>query len=140
MLPGVHGDRWKARAQARLPPIGDVVERNLAITAAYAGWYLRGHTLFKWAGMAAFASHHVGMAFRSAALRAIIPDLDRIREVNNLIYDDIGWAHLAYQTGGIAAIEEALRPETARERRAGRPAGNIMLEAFRSIERGRRQI
>src|SRR5712692_8061018 len=133
-------ERWKALAQARLPPVGDVVERNRAITAEYAGWYLRRHELFKWAGMAAFASHHVGMAFRSAALRAIIPDLERIRHINNLIYADIGWAHLAYETEGIAAIEEALGPKATPRRRSGRPAKSIMLEAFRSIERGRRQI
>ena len=133
-------ERWQARAEARLPRRADRVGRNAAITAEYARWYLRRQELFKWAGMAAFASHHVGMAFRSTALRMLIPDLDRIRKINNLIYRDIGWAHLAYETEGIAAIEEALRPNPPRPTRAPRAAPPIMLEAFRAIERGRRQI
>ena len=55
-------EEWKAVAESRLPPREDVVQRNRAITAHYARLYLDHHDIFKWAGMAAFASNQVGVA------------------------------------------------------------------------------
>lgn len=53
---------WIAMLEERLPGEVQAVERNLAITSAYASWYLEKPELFKWAGMAAFASRQVGLA------------------------------------------------------------------------------
>ncbi len=61
-------DEWKAVAESLLPPCDKVVERNRAITAHYAHLYLEHHELFKWAGMAAFASSQVGVALAFAEL------------------------------------------------------------------------
>ena len=55
-------DTWEAIAESFLPPCKEVVQRNRAITAQYAQFYLKHHELFKWAGMAAFASSQVGVA------------------------------------------------------------------------------
>ncbi len=52
---------WQRKAEAKLPPEHDVVARNEAITGTYARWYT-AQPLFKWAGMAAFSSHRVGLA------------------------------------------------------------------------------
>ena len=61
-------DEWKSIAESLLPPCDEVVERNRAITAHYAHLYLEHHELFKWAGMAAFASSQVGVALAFAEL------------------------------------------------------------------------
>ena len=55
-------EEWKAAAESKLPPREEIVQRNRAITAHYARLYLDHHELFKWAGMAAFASSQVGVA------------------------------------------------------------------------------
>src|SRR5580765_2317043 len=83
---------WRAAAEAELCPSGDPVERNAAITARYARWYLSTPTLFKWAGMAAFASHQVGIAIRlDEDFAGSIPDLDLIRETNDKVFADVAW-------------------------------------------------
>ncbi|MCF8382004.1 MAG: hypothetical protein K9G39_00175 [Chlorobium sp.] len=53
---------WSAMLEERLPVEAQAVARNLAITSGYATWYLEKPELFKWAGMAAFASRQVGLA------------------------------------------------------------------------------
>lgn len=55
-------DAWSAMLEERLPGEAQAVARNLAITSSYASWYLQKPELFKWAGMAAFASRQVGLA------------------------------------------------------------------------------
>jgi len=45
-----------------------IVESNLAITAKYAAWYLQKPELFKWSGMASFASRQVGLALAFSEL------------------------------------------------------------------------
>ncbi len=55
-------EEWIDRLESGLPPKERIVERNTAITAQYAAWYLQKPQLFKWAGMAAFASRQVGIA------------------------------------------------------------------------------
>src|SRR6266702_4258465 len=104
---------WQNRAQQGLPPPTAVLERNVAITAVYARLYLEHPAIFKWAGMAAFASHRVGMALVPYAFETVdeevtgiadahghpsgkeglFQDLNLIRTVNNNIYNDIAWAH-----------------------------------------------
>lgn len=139
--------------QDSLPPEDSVIERNRAITAQYARWYLVSPELLKWAGVAAFASHRVGFALLPYKLivkdgkaisvadtfddsvdkHVLLRDLDLIRQTNNLVFADIGWAHLAYLSpdGGIEVIEAAAQDD------AVAPA---LLEGFREIEIGRQLL
>src|SRR5207245_284178 len=111
--------------------------RNAAITATYAGWYLRNRSLFKWAGMAAFASHQVGVALGIDRITGnVVPDLDIVRETNNLVYDDIAWAHLAYEAGRSLAVEEALAAAAPKVR----TRYSLLLNGFRLIDEGRDRI
>jgi hypothetical protein len=55
-------EQWRDLLELKLPPRGEYILRNRAITALYAHWYLHRPALFKWAGMAAFASEQVGIA------------------------------------------------------------------------------
>jgi hypothetical protein len=142
---------WRRELDARLPPEREVRERNAAITATYASWYRRHPSLFKWAGVAAFASRQVGLAlapFRSTEILdelkdellerlgierhddlALSHELDLIRQTNNLVFADIGWAHAAFiEGGGLAAVEAGL---------ASQSRHGLMLEGFREIESGR---
>ena len=61
-------DEWKREVESGLPPQERFVERNRAITSHYARLYLANRGLFKWAGMAAFASNQVGMALALSEL------------------------------------------------------------------------
>jgi len=61
-------EEWKKQLEEKLPPKSDLVQRNRAITAHYASWYLENQHLFKWAGMAAFASNQVGVALAFSEL------------------------------------------------------------------------
>ncbi|WP_076791090.1 hypothetical protein [Chlorobium sp. KB01] len=55
-------EEWIELLEHRLPPLDRIADRNRAITAHYARWYLEKPELFKWSGMAAFASRQVGVA------------------------------------------------------------------------------
>ncbi len=55
-------EEWKTAAESLLPSSERIVERNRAITAHYARLYLEHRDIYKWAGMAAFASSQVGVA------------------------------------------------------------------------------
>lgn len=61
-------EEWIRELESRLPPRERIVERNIAITAQYAAWYLQKPELFKWSGMAAFASRQVGIALAFSEL------------------------------------------------------------------------
>lgn len=152
---GEHGldsiTAWKARAEALLTEQPCVFRRNQQITALYAALYLRRPQVFKWAGMAAAASHHVRMALWPLRLgadrdgrvdlpRAVgswqglhLDDVDRLRRTNNGIFDDIFWVHAAYD--GDPRRLERLRPLLeADDRYRG------MVTAFDEIEAGRRRV
>ena len=104
---------WKALAEGLLTNQSCVFHRNLEISSRYA-WIYKLMPACKWAGMAAFASHHVRLAllpFRLDTDRAgyadirhsrdrhrplLIEDVNTIRATNNAIFDDIFWVHLAY--------------------------------------------
>ena len=104
---------------AQLPPEEQAIDRNHAITSTYAKIYLQNPTIFKWAGMAAFASHHVGIAMlpykikgfqiedlnTSCKTKSLIADLNLIRHLNTMIYDDIAWVHEAYTTLGLDGLK-----------------------------------
>ena len=53
---------WKALAEGLLTNQSCVFHRNLEISSRYAWIHARLPACFKWAGMAAFASHHVRLA------------------------------------------------------------------------------
>ncbi len=55
-------EEWKAAAESGLPSRERIIQRNRAITAHYARLYVEHQDIFKWAGMAAFASNQVGVA------------------------------------------------------------------------------
>ncbi len=138
---------WRRLVDDALKQTPCVYHRNLEISSLYAWLYLRHPKLFKWAGMAAFASHHARVALRPLALhkneagavpiheareRFGMTHIDRVRQVNNAIFEDIFWAHLAYD-----GTEEGFARTAAMLKDA--PHGMGMLEGFAVIEEGRRQ-
>jgi hypothetical protein len=139
---------WKALAEGLLTDQACVFHRNLEISSRYAWIYTRLPACFKWAGMAAFASYHVRLAllpFRLDVDRTgfvdipyslhrhrplLIEDVDTIRAINNGIFDDIFWAHLAYD-----ACEDGM--DRLRALLAGERHYAAVLAGFEAIERGR---
>lgn len=150
-------EAWHDHLEQQLPPISAFVARNRRVTSFYARWYLQEPWLFKWSGMAAFASDQVGLALAIAeVLRAprdllvanaapstqrglldvgrdlysqlftlalfipvtlhsslsrqlLLNDLDLLKQGNDAIFADIGWAHAAYAQGGLREIEANVR-------------------------------
>lgn len=138
---------WRAAADALLSPPCCAFHRNMEISSRYAWLHAQQPTSFKWAGMAAIASHHVRLVlfpFRLDADRSGYVDLPRslsrrrlltqdantMREVNNAIYDDIFWVHLAYLAAddGIEGLRRLLGPHVEHAE---------LLAAFETIDRGR---
>ena len=95
-----------------LPPEEQVIKRNRTITTYYAQLYQREPLLYKWAGMAAFASFHIGEKLQfwnweeygiqpfsvacNKKSRSIEDDFQIIRVINNKIFAEIGWEHPAF--------------------------------------------
>ena len=124
--------------------------RNMEITSQYAWLYNLQPARFKWAAMAAFASHHVRLALFPLRLdtdgtgyvdiphslgrrRLLTTDVDTIRATNNAIFNDIFWVHLAYGTAedGIERLRALLRPELHYA---------PVLAGFETIDNGRRVL
>jgi hypothetical protein len=142
---------WKALADGLLTDQPCVFHRNLEISSRYAWIYKFGPAYLKWAGMAAFASHHVRLALfplrldrdrggyvdipHSLGRRKLLlmTDVNRIRETNNAIFDDIFWVHLAYATAddGIECLRGLLRADSHYA---------VVLAGFEAIDRGRRVV
>ena len=142
---------WKALADGLLTDQSCVFHRNLEISSRYAWIYKSLSAYVKWAGMAAFASHHVRLALfplrldrdrtgyvdipHSLGRRKVllITDVNKIRKTNNAIFDDIFWVHLAYATAkdGIECLRGLLRAE-----RHYAP----VLAGFEAIDGGRRVL
>ena len=142
---------WKTLVDGLLTDQPCVFHRNLEISSRYAWIYKLLPDCFKWAGMAAFASHHVRLALfpfrldtdrggyvdiprslgRQKAL--LLTDVDTIRSTNNAIFDDIFWVHLAYGTAedGIERLRTLLGPE---------PHYAAVLAGFEAIDRGHRVL
>jgi hypothetical protein len=121
------------------------------ISSRYAWIYKVQPACFKWAAMAAIASHHVRLALfpfrldtdrtgyvdiphsltRQRAL--LLSDVNTIRATNNAIFADIFWAHLAYSTAddGLERLRALLAPE---------PHYRPVLAGFEAIDRGRRVL
>ena len=142
---------WKALVDGLLTDQSCVFHRNLEISSRYAWIYKFLPAYFKWAGMAAFASHHVRLAlfpFRLDTDRTgyvdiphslgrrkalLLEDVNTIRATNNAIFDDIFWVHLAYGTAedGIERLRALLGPE---------PHYAPVLSGFEAIDQGRRVL
>ena len=130
--------------QPKLPAPSRVLARNRAITAQYAQLYKAHPSLFKWAGMAAFASFHVGarlalwdweasgaQASESGGdeARRFARDFQVIRIINNEIWARLGREHLAFVALDYSAFREW---QAAEERHA------LVVEAFAELDAARR--
>jgi hypothetical protein len=142
---------WKAAADDLLTNQCCAFHRNMEISARYAWMYKVQPACFKWAAMAAFASHHVRLALFPLRLDAdgsgyvdiphsvgrpkllLLEDVNTIRATNNAIFDDIFWVHLAYVTAedGFECVRALLRAE-----RDYAP----VLSGFEAIDQGRRVL
>lgn len=142
-------EEWRLAVESELPAPERYADRNRVITARYAGWYLEHPQIFKWAGMASFASRQVGLAILAAELMTaperseadalllslhrfgadwlLLADFEEIRQGNNNIYRDIAWAHAAYIDGGMEELS-ACASETDDAK---------LLAGFGLIDRGR---
>jgi hypothetical protein len=95
-----------------LPTEENVIARNRTITTYYAQLYKSEPALYKWAGMAAFASFHIGEKLKMwnwkksgiktisqtcrKKNRTLEDDFQVIRILNNKIFSEVGAAHLAF--------------------------------------------
>ena len=142
---------WKSLADSFLTDQACAFHRNVEISSRYAWMYRLLPSCFKWAGMAAIASHHVRLALFPLRLDTdrtgyvniprslgrqkwlLMEDVNTIRETNNGIFDDIFWAHLAY-----VSAEDGI----GRLRRLLQGYGNRVpvLAGFEAIDRGRRVL
>jgi len=142
---------WRAVADGLLSDPCCAFHRNVEISSRYACIYQLQPACFKWAAMAAIASHHVRLVLfplrldtdrtgfvdipHSLARRKLLltADVNTIRATNNAIFDDIFWAHLAYVTadGGIERLRALLQAEQNYA---------PVLAGFEAIDRGRRVL
>ncbi len=142
---------WKAVSDSLLSAQCCAFHRNMEISSRYAWIYRLQPACFKWATMAAIASHHVRLALfplrldtdrsgylditRSLGRRKMLltEDVNTIRATNNAIFDDIFWVHLAYVTAedGIERLRALLQAE-----RHYAP----ILSGFEAIDQGRRVL
>lgn len=116
-------EQYKNQFESRLPSKRNVLSRNKAISAVYAQLYLDHPDIFKWAGMAAFASNHIGLGLVPYHLRGfklldlssscrkqgLVNDFNLLRHINNRIYEDIAWTHQAYLDGGIELLSDIMK-------------------------------
>ncbi len=142
---------WKALADDLLTDQACAFHRNLEISSRYAWIYKFLPAYLKWAGMAAFASHHVRLAlfpFRLDSDRTgyvdiphslrrqkalLLTDVNTIRETNSAIFDDIFWVHLAYGVAedGLECLRKLLEADTHYA---------PVLAGFEAIDHGRRVL
>lgn len=107
-----------------LPAEEDVINRNRTITQYYAKLYKSEPKLYKWAGMAAFASFHVGEKLKlwnwkrigiksfpdacSKKNRSLEDDIQIIRILNNRIFLELGTLHMAFSTLAYQSFKQSL--------------------------------
>ncbi len=114
---------WQLILEDKLPSKEASLQRNIAITAQYASWYLEKPKVFKWAGMAAFVSNAVGL-FITISDEG---EWQLFKETNNAIFEDIGWIFLAYKEERFEEIEAILGFEYNTY---------FLLKGFQLIKRG----
>jgi hypothetical protein len=142
---------WQAVSESLLSDPCCAFHRNMEISSRYAWAYKLQPACFKWAAMAAIASHHVRLALfplrldtdrtgyldltRSLGRRQplLTTDVNTIRRTNNAIFNDIFWVHLAYVTAdnGIEHLRALLQTH-----RHYAP----ILSGFEAIDAGRRVL
>ena len=142
---------WQALADGLLSNPCCAFHRNLEISSRYAWIHKLRPACFKWAAMAAIASHHVRLALFPLRLDTdrtgyvdiphslrrrklmLTKDVNTIRATNNAIFNDIFWVHLAYVTAddGIKCLRALLQAE-----RHYAP----VLAGFEAIDQGRRVL
>src|SRR5262245_37972799 len=140
---------WKAAADALLSDPCCAFHRNVEISSRYARIYKLQPACFKWAAMAAIASHHIRLALFPLRLDTdrtgyvdiphtlgrqkllLTEDANPIRATNNAIVNDIYWVHPAYATAADGI--ERLRPLLQADRHYG-----PVLAGFEAINQGRR--
>jgi hypothetical protein len=142
---------WQALADGLLSDPCCAFHRNLEISSRYAWIHKLRPACFKWAAMAAIASHHIRLALfplrldtdrtgyvdipHSLGRRKLLltQDVNTIRATNNAIFNDIFWVHLAYVTAddGIERLRALLQAE-----RHYAP----VLAGFEAIDQGRRVL
>lgn len=104
---------WKAAADGLLSDPCCAFHRNVEISSRYAWIYKLQPACFKWAAMAAIASHHIRLALFPLRLDAdrtgyvdiphslrrpkllLTEDVNTIRATNNAIFNDLFWVHFA---------------------------------------------
>jgi hypothetical protein len=103
---------WKAVADGFLTEESCAFHRNVEISARYTWLYKLLPTCFKWAGMAAIASHHVRLALFPLPL-----DADRTGDVNigllrrrMLVVDDVHVIHMRLLDPSLRRILGQSRP------------------------------
>lgn len=127
-----------------VPPEEHVIKRNRTITTYYAQLYQKQPQLYKWAGMAAFASFHIGdklrmwnwknsgiktIAFTCAKKnRTLEDDFQVIRIINNKIFTEIGWAHLAFSQMDFASFKSLLIEKDKHQ---------MIIQAFEKLDTAR---
>jgi len=142
---------WRAVASGLLSDPCCAFHRNVEISSRYAWIYMLQPASFKWAAMAAIASHHVRLVLFPFRLDAdgtgyvdiphslsrrkllLTEDVNTIRATNNAIFDDIFWVHLAYVTAGDGI--ERLRALLQADRHYA-----PVLAGFEAIDQGRRVL
>jgi hypothetical protein len=142
---------WKAVADGLLSDPCCAFHRNVEISSRYAWMYTLRPACFKWAAMAAIASHHVRLALFPLRLDTdrtgyvdiphslrrpkllLTGDVNTIRATNNAIFDDLFWVHLAYVSAddGIDHLRALLQAD-----RHYAP----VLAGFEAIDQGRRVL
>ena len=142
---------WQALSDSLLSDPCCAFHRNVEISRGYAWVHRLQPACFKWAAMAAIASHHVRLALfplrldtdrngyldltRSLGRRQplLTTDVNTIRATNNAIFNDIFWVHLAYATAddGIERLRGLLQSD-----RHYAP----ILSGFEAIDAGRRVL
>src|ERR1700757_1458242 len=142
---------WRAAADGLLSDPCCAFHRNVEISSRYAWIYKLQPACFKWAAMAAIASHHVRLALFPLRLDTdrtgyvdiphslrrpkllLTQDVNTIRATNNAIFDDLFWVHLAYVTAddGMGRLRALLQAE-----RHYAP----VLAGFEAIDQGRRVL
>ncbi|NEX11832.1 MAG: hypothetical protein C1942_03910 [Prosthecochloris sp.] len=91
-------EAWKQLLEEKLPARERIVDRNRAITAHYAQLYLQCPELFKWSGMAAFASSQVGVALAFVELLETPSAMMKIRR------EDVPRQDMISLLGGMAGF------------------------------------
>lgn len=147
---------YKRQVSGRLTT-SDATQLNIQVTSCYTKMYLSNPVVFKWAGMAAFASREIGRGMERAWQLGFGSGADMFTPLtvwvgglvtgrggsvgpmmgkllfwalsggNRLVWHDIFWQHVAYRDSGLAALKDA------------RQAGEIpqrVLDAWTTIDVG----